>query len=70
MIRKNFTKKLQSYKTIKISLYDKRLITTCLICYNDKCILSYDKKYGCALITRDAFNSHCLVCKGIFFESI
>ncbi len=44
MIRKNFTKKLQSYKTIKISLYDKRLITTCLICYNDKCILSDDKK--------------------------
>ena len=46
MILKNFTKKIKSYKTIKIAIYDKRLITTCLICYNDKYILSYDKKYG------------------------
>ena len=47
MIRKNFTKKIKSYKSMKIAIYDKRLITTCLICYhtcNDKCILSDDKK--------------------------
>ena len=70
MILKNFNKKIKFYKSIKIALYDKRLITTYLICYNDKYILSYDKKYGWTLITRDEFNSHCLVCKGMFLKTI
>ena len=65
---KNFTKKIKTFKPIKIPVYDGRNITTCLICCHtchDHCCLPDERKYGCAAMTRgDIYNSHCVVCKG------
>ena len=64
---KNFTKKIKTFKPIKIPVYDGRFITTCLICCHtchDHCYMRDEEKYGCAAMTGDRYNAHCVVCKG------
>lgn len=64
---KNFTKKIKTFKPYKIPVTDGRLITTCLVCTHtchDHCYCEDNEKYGCAAMTGDKNNAHCVKCKG------